>query len=375
MTSSRITLWPIVRVVILGLVAGGGAGVVTAVWTSQALSDYAERLQTTEGLPRISITQPTPIPGTYEEAISRVRDRSKTAVAVFLPHSVDATVPSGWRSQQDAVAYGALVSDDGWIACDKSAFDDVKEDIDALDVWIAQTRYTITDVVEEESTGLVMVHVDGKNFVSVDFATTEDVQAGTMMFAVTDASVLPSAVVAADYHENDGVFAAETFTTEWLLSLAPEKSVPLLNAAGYLAGFTRTHEMNALPLHHVLSSIRDVVKSGALSAPVLGAYGIDLSSVLAMTPSVRQDLRAGFLVVAPNSSTRAVVVGGPADVAGIALGDVILAVDGETVSEATTLAELLAAYDAGSVARFTIYRGGEMVMISVTLGDQSTVLY
>ena len=151
--------------------------------------------------------------------------------------------------------------------------------------------------------------------------------------------------------------------------------MPILNAAGDLAGFTRVHSDRALPLHHVISPIRDVVKSGAITSLGLGVYGVDVSDTFGITGSARQDLRAGFLVVAPNVGKKALLTKSPASAAGIALGDVVLAVDGETISHATTFAELLAEYDPGDTARLTVYRGGETVMIPVTFSDRNELVY
>ena len=184
------------------------------IWTSRALTEYAQQLLAAQHIPEVTTVQPTPIPGTYEEALTRVRDHAKTSVALFFPTSLDTTSPSAWMSPSDIVAYGAVVSDDGWIACDRSAFDDVDAIAQTLDVWIAQTRYQILDVVEDSATGLVMVRVEGKNFVSSDFASTNDVKSGTMMFAVTDTSVYPTSLVEHDVRDVDTVVApAEVFTT------------------------------------------------------------------------------------------------------------------------------------------------------------------
>ncbi len=371
----RSAWWSFGRVVILGLAAGAGAGIVGAVLTSRALSDYADQLRVAQHIPQISVTQPTPIPGTYEEALSRVRTQAQASVAAFLPKSVDGSLPATWLASEDVVAYGIVVSDDGWIAVDQRALVGFTSPRDALDVWIAQTRYVITDVVVDEKVDLAMVHVDASALVSIDFASTEGVRSGTMMFVVGEGAVLPTAIVDSDARIQSGVLPAEALSTVWSLSDVSHVSMPVLNAAGDLAGFARVGTANALPLHHAIEAIRDVVKDGVISSPALGAYTVDLSENMAIASSVRQDLRAGALVIAPNAATRAVLVGGPAADAGLVLGDVILSVDGELVTHETSLAELLATYEVGDTARLSVYRGGETVTITSTLGDQSEVLY
>lgn len=367
--------WGILRTVILGMTAGAGAGIVGAVWTSRTLSDYADQLRLTQQIPQISVTQPTPVPGTYEEALSRVRARAQVSVAAFLPRSVDGTAPSTWRSSADVIAYGVVVSDDGWIAVDLGALRDFAEPNETLDVWIAQTRYPILSVIADSATGLAMVQIDAKNLVSIDFAATNSVRAGTMMFAVGETAVTPIAVVESDAATAVGPLPAEQFATAWTLANTMALSAPLLNATGDFAGFVQAQSSTAVPLHHMIAAIRDVVKDGALSSPALGVYTVDLTESIAIAPSVRQDLRAGALVVAPNANTRAVLVGSPAADAGLALGDVILSVDGELITTHTTLAELLVLYNAGDTVRLSVYRGGETITIPVILEDRTAVLY
>ena len=363
------------RTIILALSAGAGAGIVSAVWTSRALDDYAQRLRGAIGISNVTPDVPSPIPGTYEEALTRVQERSRASVATLLPKTVDGTSPTGWVAASEALGYGAIVSDDGWVAFDASAFDGVRNPETETDVWIAQTRYAITSIIRDEATSLVLVRVDAKNVVSMDFAVTDTVQSGMMMFAVDGSSVTVDPVVEADAVTETGVLPAETFTTDWQLTQAVSLSMPMMNAAGNLAGFARANVASALPLHHVLREVRDTVKSGSSQAAVLGAYTVDLAQTFGIDDAERQKTQAGALVVAPNAVTRAVVAKGPAANAGLALGDIILAVDGETITDKTTLAEVLSTYSPGSTARLTIYRGGETMTIAVTLGDASSVLY
>ncbi len=374
----KTSWWPFVRAIVLGTAAGAGAGIIGAVWTSLALNEYADRLRIAQHIPQTSNVQPTPIPGTYEEALSRVRTRAQSSVAAFLPASKDTSMPSAWIASQDATAYGVVVSDDGWIATSAGAFPDV-DDIQTLssthEIWISQIRYPITDVLSDRDTGLVMVRIDAKNLVSIDFAATENVQSGTMMFIVGEMFVAPTEVVASDAYIEHGVLPAETFTTAWEVADEVSKGMPVLNAAGDFAGFAQPNSFIVLPLHHVVAAIRDVVKHGEISLPALGVYTADLTQHIAIAPSVRQDLRAGALVVAPSSAVRPLIPDGPAADGGLALGDIILAVDGELLTNTTSLAEVLVTYDVGDTMRLSVYRGGETITLSVVLEERAAVVY
>lgn len=369
--------WGIGRSLLLAVAAGAGAGVVAAVWTSRSLDDYAASLLAGRRLPQVSTQQPTPIPGTYEEALSRVRESARTGIAVVMPASTDSFAAKSWLADASALGYGAIVSDDGWVAVDASVLEDIKNPLKDIEVWMGGKRYVVESVVRDTQTTVVMLHTSATSVSPLGFASTNGAHSGEMMFAVdADAGVFPTAVAQSDEEILSGAQPAEVFTTDWELATATAPfSSPLLNAAGELSGFVRAGDAHALPLHQALHAIRSVVKTGSDAVPVFGAYSIDLAHAYNVDADLRQNLRAGALIFSPDITVHATVRGGPAAEAGFASKDIILAVDGESITESTSLAEILALYDPGDVARCTVLRAGQTITISVTLGDASELVY
>lgn len=369
--------WGIMRSLVLAIVAGAGAGIVSAVWTSRSLNDYSAVLLAGKHLPQVSTQKPSPIPGTYEEALSRVRQSAKTGVATIMPASLDSTVPKDWLSGVSVLGYGAIVSDNGWVAVDASAIEGVKNPLKDIEVWANGKRYAVSVAVKDTRTSVVMLRTNASGISPLGFAATDGVRSGEMMFAI-DAlgGVLPTAVQESDAEILSGAQHAEAFTTEWKLAdTSFTLSAPLLNAGGELAGFVRKGSVNVLPLHHALSALRSVVRTGADVLPMFGAYSVDLAHAYNLDAELTQNLRAGALIFAPDVATHATVRGGPAAEAGFASKDIILAIDGESVTDTTSLAEILSLYSPGDVAKCTVLRGGQTLTISVTLGDAATLVY
>lgn len=106
--------------------------------------------------------------------------------------------------------------------------------------------------------------------------------------------------------------------------------------------------------------------------------GIEADNI---TPEIAQALglgeQRGVLIIA-------VVPGGPADGAGLrgtevtsngqvaAIGDIIIAADGQEIRNDTDLRAFLSSKNAGDNVRLTIIRGGTTVMdVNLTLGERS----
>jgi membrane-associated protease RseP (regulator of RpoE activity) len=95
-----------------------------------------------------------------------------------------------------------------------------------------------------------------------------------------------------------------------------------------------------------------------------GYLGVHLTP---MTPDLRQHMGApadsGVLV-------SKVETGSPAEVAGIEVGDVLTAVDGDSVASAHELRRTIGARGDGDLATIELYRDGRLEQLTATLGAQ-----
>lgn len=117
----------------------------------------------------------------------------------------------------------------------------------------------------------------------------------------------------------------------------------------------------AIPVNYA-KNIADQIIAG--ETPVHPYLGVTLSSVNALTGN--DDATSGANVMS-------VEEGGPADEAGIKAGDVITALDGDTVTSADGLIISLREYEVGDTVKLTLMRNGREQEVDVTLGSDEAL--
>jgi putative serine protease PepD len=151
---------------------------------------------------------------------------------------------------------------------------------------------------------------------------------------------------------------------------------PLIDTAGQVIGMNTavagssedgTNAQNigfAIPIDQVEALLPQLEKGGP-SANSGGYLGVDITT---LTPALRQQY--GFT---PTSGVvvLSVISGSPAKKAGLVQGDVIVAIDGNTVSSAATLQGAIQKDKAGQKVQITYYIGDNKHTTTVTLGTQA----
>lgn len=142
---------------------------------------------------------------------------------------------------------------------------------------------------------------------------------------------------------------------------------PLVDSAGRLIGLNsstlgRAGQLTVLP-PSIDAAVATLLQHGRVRRGYLGvgAQGVQLPDALARALDNGQE--QGLLIVSVES-------GGPADAAGLMLGDVILAIDGEAVGQVEQLQERLTGDRVGKTVPVRIARGGEPRDIGVTIGER-----
>jgi putative serine protease PepD len=136
---------------------------------------------------------------------------------------------------------------------------------------------------------------------------------------------------------------------------------PLVNAAGQVIGINTAIAVEnnaqnigfAIPID-AAKTVADRIVKGTKSSPV-GFLGVST-----------MDSDSGTT----GATVAEVSAGSPAAAAGIRVGDVIVAIDGKSVSGAASLGELVGGHSPGDKVTVTVLRGGQQHDLEATLGQR-----
>jgi 2-alkenal reductase len=114
----------------------------------------------------------------------------------------------------------------------------------------------------------------------------------------------------------------------------------------------------AIPANHVARIAGELIEAGEVAYPLIGIIYEPITPEIA----AQNDLPIDY-----GAFVRSTTPGGPADDAGIAAGDIIVAIGDVRITGQTTFPEALFTYAPGDTVTVTVLRGGEELEFQVTL--------
>ena len=114
----------------------------------------------------------------------------------------------------------------------------------------------------------------------------------------------------------------------------------------------------AIPINQVRSIVESIIQNGYIVKPYIGVSVSDVSS-----ESQSYGLPQGAAV-------RSVVENSPAAEAGLQENDIITAANGDAITGSNDLVKLVKAASAGDTLELTVYRQGQTITVTLTVGEQ-----
>ena len=276
---------------------------------------------------------------------------------------------------------GVLVTNDGLIATVHSALLDSA----SYTVFLYNgTSYPCERVGEDSLTGLVYLKVSASNLPAISFADPESIHAGKKLILIANASeeyrnrystgllgntdktfnIAGGAVASSERWE--GVYAVDA------ANVAPYLGGPAIDYSGDLVGIVENapkdggFDLFLLPGSAVKESLERQVRGTLSTRPLLGVSYLSLTKAYAIANAISRD--RGALITTPSGKqSLAVLSGSPAEKAGLRIGDIVTAVNGQEINLDNPLSVAIGRLETGSFATLHLLRDGKEQDVSVSL--------
>jgi S1-C subfamily serine protease len=350
----RTTIYSILIAVVIGAISG----ILGTAWTSSYLSDYAVQLSELTAPLRLSQERPRNFPSSYKEALERFIETSLPSVI-----EVYQGTPGVLGYESDGRAHiGVVLTSDGWLAVlmpnGANAFKGAR-------VRIRGQMYSVVESVFDSSTQVQFVKVDASGLSVAAFGKGRDARVGEQVFVATGAAEVSPASVASHLWPVGLSVSSDAPNRKLLLDKEVANGSIVFNLSGDLIGLMQT-ENQILPIEPVLPALRSLLEQQKIVLPSFGVSYMDLSHALNISPTLSRSYRNGALLYGALSVAR----GGSAKLAGLKVDDILLSINGESISESRGLDELIEQYRPGDVVQALFDRVGETQTVEVKLGER-----
>jgi serine protease Do len=275
------------------------------------------------------------------------------------------------RRQQNSLGSGVLLTADGLIVTNHH----VIAGADEITVALSDRReFDAALILDDERTDLAVLKIDtdGEKFPFLQLRDSDSLEVGDLVLAIGNpfnvGQTVTSGIVSALARTGIGVSDFQFFIQTDAAINPGNSGGALITMDGRLAGintaiYSKTGGSNGIGFAVPSAMVRAVLTSAKAGLehvirPWLGASTQTVTADIAASMGMKRPL--GVMV-------RTIFPGGPADSAGMAVGDVILAVDGHDVASPRALNFRLGTRMIGEDASFAMLRDGNVRPVTLKL--------
>lgn len=287
--------------------------------------------------------------------------------------------------QFSATGSGIVMTEDGYIITNAHViYDDESEyqagKATAVSVVMGdenKTEYEAQIVGYDLQTDIAVLKIDATGLTPAEFGNSDDLQVGELVVAIGNPlgfelyGTTTCGIVSALNREVTINEKEMTLIQTDAAINSGNSGGPLLNAYGQVVGINSAKMGStygsasveglgfAIPISDAKEIIDDLINNGYVTGrPQFGITGVTVTEA----DSDRFNLPQGVYVYAVGD-------GSAAEAAGIRQGDIITAIDGETISTMDELNEIKNQHNAGDAITLGIYRSGETLEVQLTLQE------
>lgn len=371
------------------LLLAAGAGLATAGTTAlQAMQPRVEQAETGTTTETTAIAPNLTTPTSSSFVAQIVQEVGPAVVRIDASRTVTRQLPTAFRNPafrqffgnlpetqervEQGLGSGFIIAEDGLILTNAHVVDGA----DTVQVTLKDGRTYAGQVVGADSfTDVAVIDIEADDLPTVSLSDSDQLQPGEWAIAIGNPLGLDNTVtvgiVSATGRSSGQVGVADKRVNfiQTDAAINPGNSGgPLLNEQGQVIGMNTAIIQNAqgigfaIPINSVERIADQLVTKGRVDHPFLGIRMVALNAQTRANINQQTDFNVqdetGVLVVE-------VMANSPAARAGVQPGDVLLQVDGQTVTEATDVQQLVEASAIGEDLPLQIRRNGQRETIIV----------
>ncbi len=281
----------------------------------------------------------------------------------------------GYQTTSAASGSGFIVTDDGYIVTNYH----VVEGSDSITVSLYNgDTYDAMLIGYDESNDLAVLKIEAEELAPVILGDSDNLNVGDSVVAIGNPlgeltfSLTSGSISAKDREVTmSGGLTMNLLQTDCAIN-SGNSGGALFNLYGEVIGITNAKYSSsssgseasidnigfAIPINGVRSIVESIIEKGYYSKPYLGVGVVDVS---------REYQIYGL---PQGAAIQSITEGGPAEVADLQVGDIITAFNGTRITNRTDLSSAIERCKVGDRVTVTVYRQGETVEVSVTVGEQ-----
>ncbi len=274
--------------------------------------------------------------------------------------------------KQAGLGSGVIVSQDGYILTNNH----VVSEADSIQVRLSDGRRFPAKVIgRDERTDVAVIKVNASGLTAVKKGNSDSLQVGEMVMAIGSplsenlAHTVTQGIVSAKGRQNVGLATYEDFIQTDAAINPGNSGGALVNLDGELVGLNSAIASQsggfqgigfAIPSNMAFKIMDQLITNGKVVRGWLGILPQDIDSKMAAAMKVKE--ASGVLVGDVTS-------GSPAEKAGFQSGDIITAIDGQSMTSAAQLRTDIAQTPPGTKVSVSLLRDGKDKSFDLTLGE------
>lgn len=273
------------------------------------------------------------------------------------------------RQQASSLGSGVIVSPDGLVLTNHH----VVESADEIEVLLSDGRRAKAKVVgSDPETDLAVLQVALQGLPTIVFGNAEAARVGDVVLAVGNpfgvGQTVTMGIVSALGRNQLGINTFENFIQTDAAINPGNSGGALVDTEGRLLGInTAIYSRSggslgigfAIPVSTARQVMDQIVASGSVTRGYIGVEPQDVTPELA--EAFKLPRKEGTIIAG-------VMRGGPADKAGVKVGDILVSVDGKAVTNTANMLSTIAQIKPGAVATFRFVRDAKELDVPVTVG-------